>query len=283
VRRFARGLQLQVGYTFSKAIDNASGQGGGAGTDGLINPGGAGETSAVIGDQTDNRANRGVSDFDRTHRFVASYLWELPKPAFVDNSVWGRLFLADWGMAGIATVMSGLPIDVVDSEGGSLYGLASAGGGARPNWAAGATRLSAKTNIPPGYFFNPFAFARAMVQVGQVIPSSRRTAIASAAGTDFGAVGRNVLRGPRQVNIDLTITKHFAFDDAKSVDFRVEFFNVLNRVNLANPISNLAAITSSGGSIDANTGEIIAPGDFGRIISTSNNPRIVHVVVRLNF
>jgi hypothetical protein len=164
-----------------------------------------------------------------------------------------------------------------------LYGLASAGGGARPNWAAGATRLSAKTNIPPGYFFNPFAFSRAMVQVGQVIPSSRRTAIASAAGTDFGAVGRNVLRGPRQVNIDLTITKHFAFDDAKSVDFRVEVFNVLNRVNLANPISNLAAITSSGGSVDANTGEIIAPGDFGRIISTSNNPRIVHVVVRLNF
>src|SRR5205085_11908009 len=73
-RRLARGLQLQASYTFSKSIDNASGQGGGSGTNGLINSSAALETSAIVGDQLNNRANRGVSDFDRTHRLVVSYL-----------------------------------------------------------------------------------------------------------------------------------------------------------------------------------------------------------------
>jgi len=53
-------------------------------------------------------------------------------------------------------------------------------------------------------------------------------------------------------------------------------------VNFANPISNLNAILSSGGSVDAN-GRIVNPGDFGRIISTSNNPRIIQFAVKLNF
>jgi len=54
-------------------------------------------------------------------------------------------------------------------------------------------------------------------------------------------------------------------------------------LNFANPISNLNAVQSSGGSLDPNTGRIITPGDFGRIISTSNNPRIIQFAVKLKF
>jgi len=54
-------------------------------------------------------------------------------------------------------------------------------------------------------------------------------------------------------------------------------------VNFANPISNLNAVQSSGGSIDPNTGQIINPGDFGRIISTSSNPRLIQLALKLNF
>jgi hypothetical protein len=54
-------------------------------------------------------------------------------------------------------------------------------------------------------------------------------------------------------------------------------------VNFANPISNLNAFASSGGSIDPNTGQIINPGDFGRIISTSNNPRLIQFAVKFNY
>ncbi len=282
-RRLARGLQLQAAYTFARSIDNASGQGGGAGTKGLIDAGAAGETSVVLGDQSDNRANRGLSNFDRTHRFVLSYLWDLPQPALANRSSAVRRFFSGWQASGIVTAMSGLPLDVVDSGAGSFYGLAGAGGGARPNFAPGATRATATNNIPPGYAFNPFAFARPVVQTGQVIPSSNGTASASATGTDFGNVGRNVLRGPRQSNVDFSIIKRFSLGEAGNIEFRTEVFNLFNRVNLANPISDLSAVSSSGGSLDLNTGRISNAGDFGRIISTSNNPRIIQFALKLNF
>jgi hypothetical protein len=81
-RRLSKGLQLLASYTYAKSLDNASGQ---AGLD----------TSIILGNQLDPRANRGVSDFDRTHRFVLSYLWDLPRPAFAEGSTAGWL-LSDW-------------------------------------------------------------------------------------------------------------------------------------------------------------------------------------------
>jgi hypothetical protein len=129
------------------------------------------------------------------------------------------------------------------------------------NWAPGATRSTAGSNVPAGYIFNPLAFARAVVLAGQPIPSSNSAAVAdgtcgqpTVSCTDFGNVGRNVLRGPKQVNIDFSIIKRFPIHESKNVEFRAEFFNLFNHVNLANPISDLSAVQSSGGTIDLNTG-----------------------------
>ena len=147
----------------------------------------------------------------------------------------------------------------------------------------GATRRSATSNIPPGYFFNPLAFARPTVISGQLIPSSNGTATAAATGTDFGSVGRNVLRGPKQVNVDVSIIKRFPISETKNIEFRAEFFNLFNHLNFANPISNFNAIPSTGGAIDPNTGQVITPGDFGRILSTSNNALIIQLALKFNF
>jgi hypothetical protein len=210
------------------------------------------------------------------------YLWELPQLPFARRSTMARLFFSHWQMAGIATAMSGLPIDVVDGGAATFY-LGQGGGGARPNWAPGATTGSATSNVPPGYFFNPSAFARPIVLAGQMIPSSKETATAGANGTDFGNVGRNVLRGPRQTNVDFSVIRRFRIDESKNIEFRAEFFNLFNQVNLSNPISNLNAVTSSGGSLDPATGRIINPGDFGRIISASNNPRLIQFALKFNY
>ncbi len=276
-RRLSRGLQFLAAYTYAKSIDNSSGTNGGS-ADAVR------DTAIILGNQFDNRANRGLSDFDRTHRFVLSYLWDLPKPSFATKSTTGRLLFSGWQVAGIITAMSGLPIDVVDGGAGGFYGL-NAGNNAlaRPNWSVGATPSTANSNVPAGYFFNPFAFVRPVVQAGQLIPSSNGAARADGLGTDFGNVGRNVLRGPRQTNLDVSIIKRFRIREQKSLEIRAEFFNLLNHVNFDNPISNLNVITSSGGSLDANTGRIINPGDFGRVVATSNNPRLIQFAVKLNF
>jgi len=102
-------------------------------------------------------------------------------------------------------------------------------------------------------------------------------------GTDFGNVGRNVLRGPRQINVDFSVIRRFPFGESKNIEFRAEFFNLFNHVNFANPISNFKAVPSTGGSIDSNTGRIINPGDIGRITATSNNPRLIQFALKLNF
>jgi hypothetical protein len=263
-RRLSKGLQLLASYTYAKSLDNASG---------MVEL----DNSIILGNQLDDRANRGVSDFDRTQRFVLSYLWDLPRPAFASKSKAGRALFSGWQVAGIITAMSGQPIDIADTAAGSFYFGANSGL-SRPNWAPGASHSTATRNVPPGYFFNPFAFVRPVVRNGQSIPSSNGTSLAGAQGTDIGNVGRNVLRGPGQTNVDFSVFKRFPLGEAKSVEFRAEFFNLFNQVNFNNPVSNLnAAIVAQ------NTGQIINPGDFGRIISTSNNPRLIQFALKLNF
>ena len=284
--RLSHGLQFLAAYTFAKSIDNASGSGGGAGITGLVNTGAVNDSSLVLGDQNDSRANRGVSDFDREHRFVWSYLWDLPKPGFASHSRFYRLATWNWETSGIVTAMSGLPIDIVDTGAGGLYGLAKGTNPlARPSLVAGMSCQDALRNLPDGYFFNPGVFARPLVAAGRPIPSSGGTAIAGPgpAGTDIGNVGRNCMRGPRQVNVDFALAKLFPVAESRTFEFRAEFFNLFNHPNFANPISNLNASFASGGKIDSVTGQVLNPGNFGRIISTSNNPRILQFALKFNF
>jgi hypothetical protein len=276
-KRFSNGIQFLASYTRATSIDNASGQGGGAGITGVVNPGGVGETSAILGDQRDPRANRGLSDFDRKHRFVFSALYDIPTPGFA-KSKGARMLFGNWELGTIATAMSGLPIDIVDTGAGSFYGLS--GGSAplaRPNLVGDPF-----SNVPAGYYFNPTAFARPVVAAGAAIPSSNGTATAGALGTDIGNVKRNMLRGRRQTNIDFSIIKRFRIAESKSIELRTEFFNLLNTVNYANPISDLNAVPASGFNADGT----IKPGGagrFGQIISTSNNPRLVQLGIKFNF
>jgi hypothetical protein len=282
--RISERTQLLAAYTFAKSIDNASGTGGGAGITGVVNTGAVNDSGLILGNQNDSRANRGVSDFDRTHRFVLSYLWDLPNPQFAARSGFARSAIWNWRSSAILTAMSGLPIDIVDTGAGSLYGLdKGANPLARPSLVAGMSCSNANQNVPSGSFFNATVFARPTVQSGQPIPSSGGMATAGAVGTDIGSVGRNCLRGPRQVNLDFALEKLFPLAESRNFEFRAEFFNLFNHPNFANPISNLNALFASGGGVDPTTGRVLKPGNFGRIISTSNNPRILQFALKFNF
>jgi hypothetical protein len=83
--------------------------------------------------------------------------------------------------------------------------------------------------------------------------------------------------------VDFYAIKRFRIRESRNIEFRAEFFNLFNHVNFANPLSNLNAVSSSGGSIDQSTGAIKSPGHFGRNIATSNNPRLIQFALKLNF
>ncbi len=74
-----------------------------------------------------------------------------------------------------------------------------------------------------------------------------------------------MLRGPSQSNIDLSVAKHFSLAESKNLEFRADFFNLLNHSNRDNPISD------------------ISTGDFGRIVSFRSSPRIVQLSIKFNF
>lgn len=260
-RQLARGLQFSASYTFSRSIDNTSNPGGGANSDGSLDRGGGLDSGGAWGDQLSPRANRGLSDFDRTHYFIFEYVWDVPRPrsAIFPGS---QFLFAGWQVSGIISAMSGLPVDILDPGGGSLYGLF----GARPNWAPGADAKRAINNAPPGYYFDPSAFAEATVQPGEPIPSAHDpTAVASDFGTDVGNVGRNVLRGPAQSNIDVSISKRFALTESSALEFRADFFNLLNHPNRDSPVSDFSSA------------------EFGKVVSFSSSPRVLQFALKLAF
>lgn len=269
-RRFARGVEFLASYTFAKSLDNTASA--------TVTPLGAevsNEGLFAVGNLLDPRLNRGLSNFDRRQRLVMTGVWDLLPPVAWRRSPVASALFGNWQVAAVLVAMSGLPIDIVDTRGASLYGVTPDSAGARPNFALNA---SLRDEPPPGYWFNPYAFARAVVFAGQSIPSSPEGAIAESDGTDFGTVGRNILRGPNQINIDSSMTKRFSWKEGRQLEVRAEFFNLFNRVNLSNPVSNLNAAKTF-----APNGEILDAGDFGRINSTSTNPRLMQFLLRFSF
>ena len=93
--------------SYSQKIRESSG--GGAFSDGSLDASSGLDTGNVWGNQLDGHVNRSVSDFDRTHRFVLSYVWDLPRPSFAGSSTAAHVLLSNWQLSSVVLAMSGLP------------------------------------------------------------------------------------------------------------------------------------------------------------------------------
>lgn len=82
---------------------------------------------------------------------------------------------------------------------------------------------------------------------------------------DFGDTGRNMLRGPDQKNVDISLIKYFPLSERSKLEFRAEFFNAFNMVSFANPIN------------------IVESANDGQIVSTTTGPRVIQFALKLNF
>ena len=226
-RRFANGLRLLASYTWAKSLDNNSGSATGA------------TFTQSDGDQTRLSLNRGPSDFDRTQRLVINFSYLIPSPTRFKRA------LAGWQLAGVSIIQSGTPISILDTSGAAFYGTSNS----RASWAPGATRataeLSGRTQSRLNAYFNKDAFVRS--------------------GNLWGDTGRNILRGPIQRNVDLSVNKSFAVTERMNLEWRNEFFNLLNIANFANP----------GGSITA--------ASYATIRNTTGNPRVIQMALKLVF
>jgi hypothetical protein len=121
-RRSAKGIDFRASYTFSKSIDDASNAGGGAFSDGSLDTTSALDTGTVFGNQFSAHTNRGLSDFDRTHRLVLNGIWDVPTAGWAVHSRVANALFANWQLSGIVIAMSGLPVDILDPNGGTCMG-----------------------------------------------------------------------------------------------------------------------------------------------------------------
>jgi hypothetical protein len=224
-KRFTNGLTGNVSYTLGEALsgapDHISTSGGGAGID----------TGVFREPQDGNnlRAEYGPTEFDIRHRFVASYIWELP---FGRGRHWGNswnramdLALGGWQVTGIHVLQSGLALTA--TLGGA--NVVNLGGErrARPN-LVGEPELS-ESQRTLARWFNTDAFA------------------AFAVPQAFGNAGVGIMRGPGLANFDFTFAKNFQVTDRRYFQFRTEIFNAFNHPNFGPP--NIARDSSGFGQI----------------------------------
>ncbi|HWQ52497.1 MAG TPA: TonB-dependent receptor [Bryobacteraceae bacterium] len=248
-KRFSKGYTAQVAYTFSRSIDADSEPFGG----------GAGETQGVM-EVSNIRLDRGLSAFDATHRLAANFLWELPLLRSAAPVL--RSTLGGWQVNGIVSLQSGFPMTVTTSEDYNLDGLFTD----RPNAIAA---IGGKVADGPHDFLRG-AFGDA---------SRQATLFAPAAPGTNGNLGRNTFRGPGFANVDFSVLKNFRMPwfgaDESSWEFRAEFFNIFNRVNLREPAS------LSLGAFNAGTGLWGNP-SFG-MATSSFEARQVQLALRFRF
>jgi hypothetical protein len=233
-KAFSYGLALQASYTFSKNLSTL----------------GAGD-STNSNDPFDQDQQRGPTNYNRPHRFILNYQYELP---FGKHQGASGILLNGWSVSGITTIQNGLPLTFTDSSAGSIYGAS----GGRAQLCEGYSHSTIPTSGDihdrlggasggPGYF-NASSFCAP--PTGGIYGN----------GTGWGNSGVGILQGPGQFNWDISLIKDTRISEGHTFQFRTEFYNAFNHTQFANP--------STANPLDPTS-------TFGQITATSVNPRII--------
>jgi len=203
-RRYAAGFSVLANYTWSKAIDYSS-------------------FGSIEGNQTgpdpfNIRNNRGPAEFDVTHRFVLSGVWQLPTLGQSHRMV--RAVLGGWQSNGILTAQTGNPLTVRSGVNNALNGV----GNDFADYLGGDWRLPSDRPKKD--------------EIAKWFDTSRFTT--NRIGT-IGTARRGQLRSPGDWNVDFSLFKSFKPLEQLRAEFRGEFFNVLNHANLNEPNASVTS------------------------------------------
>jgi trimeric autotransporter adhesin len=203
-RRMAKGLGVGAQYVFSRSIDDASSIGGGG--------------SVVAQNPFDLSADRGLSSFEQKHRFTGNWIYDLPlgeNRRFAQKGIWSHI-LGGWQWSGDVTVASGMYF-TPRVLGGGLDISRGVSGSLRADVVPGqSVALSNPTALK---WFNTAAFCDPSVNCPAGNPAT------------FGDAGRNIIEGPGQVTLDMTLNKTIPIKESRALDLRISANNVFNNVN----------------------------------------------------
>ena len=248
------GPGIQVSYTWSKSIDDTSGVGANGNTTGAI-------SSPYPQNPFNNHPEKGPSSFDVAHVFTASLAQDLQLEHVEILAPLSRKVTAGWELLSISTISSGLPFTVYS---GVQQTAAGSNGVDRPDQTA-TPHLSTARRVREDYFGQGADNAAFFS-----IPINRPGGSGPNEGF-FGSLGRNTFRGPAFYDFDFSLIKDTPVGTRASgselfdVQFRSEFFNLFNIVDMGLP---------------ANT---IKGSGFGQISKTAGTSRQIQFSVKLLF
>ena len=263
------GPGIQASYTWSKSIDNTSMVIGGTGSTGAV-------TSGFSQNPYDTHAEKGPSSFDITHGFSLSVAQDmhLDKADFL-NPV-SKKVTGGWELLSISSISSGAPFTVysgIQQTGAGSNGVDRPDQIAKPHLST--ARRDRKDYFGQGGDNGPDYFSIPVFVPGGTGPNQGR----------FGTLGRNSFRGPAFYNFDFAVIKDTPFGRRNSgaermdLQFRAEFFNIFNIVDMGLPANVLGVIANT----DGNTGSatISRTNGFGQISKTAGNSRQIQFSLKL--
>jgi hypothetical protein len=212
-RRFSKGLQYQVSYTWSHAIDTQSDIFEGIPTD----PRTGAFALATLTQQFNQQLDKGNANFDQRHNLVVNAIWELPKPPGAVR--WVNDLFRYWTMSAIGAQRSGFPVTVI-------------GNSFSADPATGLLNNRLDFLGAPGQPYNSPNPTPVPGGVQWLNPNLFRPAVGH-----LGNVGRGAIEGPGFWNYDLALSRNISFAESKQLQLRIEFYNVFNHPNLSAPVT----------------------------------------------
>ncbi|MBI4444009.1 MAG: TonB-dependent receptor [Acidobacteria bacterium] len=247
-KRFSRGFQISSSYTWSKSVDTSSIKV----SQGTEFAGNAVENAFPF----DTKANRGPSSWDIRQYWSTNYVYELPfgpgQPIGGQTEGIGARLLEGWSLSGVIQLNSGPPFSpgLAFDYAGALP--QSGGGGQKPELVSGASLNPVLDGYreDPDHYFDPLGF---------VLPPLTPQCAVTPAPTGcprriFGNVGRNTLTGPGFASLNFSVLKTTNMTERFQMQFRGEFFNLLNRANFSLP--NTSIFQGSAGTRNTQAGRI---------------------------
>jgi len=254
LRRSVGALQLNVSYTLSHSIDDAS-DGGLFGDGGILNA-------------YSFASFRAASNFDERHLFNVSAIYDLP---FFKGTGLKDKLLGGWELSGIGLWQTGTPFSAYNGILGDNAGL---GNGVASNAGAGQSYADVISNphqnIPqfdPASGFGPFV--------------ANPNAYADPIGLTLGNSGRNSLRNPGRWNIDMAMFKHFVIKESMAIEFRAEAFNIFNHTEFG-PLGGDQGGAAGSAGFSSGTATFV-PGSNFLQVGTAYSPRILQLGAKFLF
>ena len=246
-RRFSHGLSFRGVYTFSKVLDDGD----------SLNQTTAGNAPGLVSNPYNLRADKGLGTFNVANLGVLNALYALPfgqgQKYANDLHGWKGHLVTGWSLASIVTLQSGFPLTPQLS-----YNPSNNGDTRNPVRPFLNPRFKGPVVLgKPSQWFNPAAF---------IAPPS--------ASGFYGNAGRDTLTGPGLATWDFSVLKDTAISERLQLQFRAEFFNLLNRANFNTP--NLIVFTPPTASNPTGLS-----GTAGAITSTATTARQLQFALKL--